>query len=443
MNGFHRPNLPLNIVLIALLAAVSLTAPAWSQNNPKKNIDKPRPMSDRRWQERAYGLSLQLPQDTRVVSQTADQAIARITDDQEQFKMSLFVKRSKSLLSVKKVAAEAKVQILGQVSINRILEEKFRTIADQPAAVLYAHTKSSDGKDLLVGQAIIELDPKTYAILEITSLLRDYPVAHGTFEVVLDSMQRLNPRQIAEQREAAIELGAEWRASVSIKDLHDALIGEQYFRILEGKNDLGYMRVRQRTATKDGTRGVSVEVQSRITAGQFYYDSLATSFLADDDSIEMWKVTTTRKPAAPRSSASSNKDENTQTFVETGVRAGDQITVTTDGPRGSDKRKYGRPKIGYLAQVEAWLLPQLLPVDRPGTYGFYFYSSNHNTVGFRTDQVTPTLSGYTIMTRLTPNDPQRKAVYKSNRTLVEKELGEGRRLVPASAAMIKQLWQNR
>jgi hypothetical protein len=425
------------ITLLALIAAAPVHAADEAQ--------KTRPLTDQRWHDRAYGLSFLVPQDMRVVSRTADTAAARVEDERRQLSISLHVKRSRSILTLKQVAQEAREQILSRISVNHILEEKTNlTLAGQPAATLYAQTKNGEGEDILLGQAILQLDPQTFAVMEVTSALKDYVPAHDTFEAVLASMQRMNPEQIAQQRAEQIKLGVEWRTELRSEQIHKALIPEQWFRILEGDKDLGYMRVRQNKANQAGKSGVAVEIQSRLAAGPHYYDTLAASFLADDDSVEMWKVTTTRRSIASRPNADAKaKSQQEETYVETGVRAGEQITVNFDGPRQADKRKYARPEKGYLAQVEAWLLPQLLPIDRPGTYGFYFYASNNNAVGFRTDTVTPTLTGFTIATRLSPNDPELKATYNAKRQLIEKQLGEGRRLAPTSAAMIQQLWKNR
>ena len=431
------------MLILLAVAAASTAAPlsAADKNAPSKA----RPLTDQRWHDRAYGLSFLIPQDMRVVSRTADTAAARVEDQLNQMSISLHVKRSRSILTLKQVAKEAREQILSRISVNHILEEKSNiTIADQPAAVIYAQTKSAKGEDILLGQAIMQLDPQTFAVMEVTSALNEYPIAHDTFEAVLGSMQRMNPEQIAKQRAEQLKLGIEWRTELRPEQIHKALIGEQWYRVLDGKRDMGYMRVRQHKASQSGKTGVAVEVQQRIAIAADYYDSLATYFLADDDSVEMWKVTTTRRSIAARPNADPNaKNQQADTYVETGVRAGEEVNITLDGPRQADKRKYNRPERGYLAQVEAQLLPQLLPNDRPGTYGFYYYSSSNNAVSFRTDTVTPTLTGFTVATRLSPNDPELKATYNAQRQLIEKQLGNDRRLVPTSAAMIQQIWKGR
>ncbi|MBI1369106.1 MAG: hypothetical protein GC162_10685 [Planctomycetes bacterium] len=400
-----------------------------------------RPLSDHRWYDRSYGLSFLVPEGTTVKSLTVDTAIMRMEDDKKIFNMSLQVKRSRSVLTLKQVADEAKIEIRGALGNNKILDVKDRKVAGLPAVVIYNSSPLADGRQIIMGQAIMQMDPQTFAILDMRSEIKNAGVSQPTFEAVLDSMEIEDPKAIAAQREAALQAGANWRRGVDLKKLHASLVPEQYYRIVDAEGrDIGYMRVRQTDEAVGGKKGVSVEMQSRIAAQQYYFDSIGTVFLSDDDSMEAWKTITTRKPQVVRGNG---PQQGFQNSTESGIRTGDAITVTTDAPQGAGKRDYARPKIGYLSQVESYLLPQLLPIDRPGTYAFYFYSALEGKVGFRTDTVTPMLSGVVIETRLSPNDAPRKATYDANRKLVEKDLGGGNKMIPATAADIQRIWQNR
>lgn len=432
-----------------LLAAVPLLGIAHAASNPPKPAEPPptsakgRGLSDERWSDKAYGLSLKPPLGVRMLSQTADDYLLRIADEGGLFNMSVSVKQSRSPLTLEKVAQLAQEQVGKAQGVAQLLSKKEMQLAGRPGIVMYFKMPYGKSGYSMFGQSVVQLSPLSYAVIEAVCDIAKQEEIQPLYEQMLASLEITDPRELDKQREAAIQAGLQFRIALSLKQIHSALVSEQYYRMVEAGKDIGYMRVRQQTGKRDGKNAVALELQYRFAMSGGWIDLLANYFLFDDDSSEQWSITTTRRydaPVAPGKGAAAVTKEN---FVETGIRAGNELTITIDSPAGHKQQKFEVPKSGYLSQVEAWLLPQLLPIDRPATYGFYCYHSNLGKITYRTEQVTPTLDGYSMNTTLSPNEPAIRASFGSDRKLQEKALNAQRSLVPATPDEILKIWRTK
>jgi hypothetical protein len=424
--------------LIALLAVPALAqqpaAPATAQAPGAHRL------ADEVWEDRAYGIRVRLPVDVTAKSQTGDDYLLRAADQHGQFTLALAVKRSNSILTLAKVADSARKQILSVQGTSDILEERNAAIMGRPGVVIHARMPLTTTGEQLLSQAIVQLDGQTFAVLEGRTAFGNRTNFQPVFDAVVASMEMDDPKVLDQRRQETLTAGHEWRTRVGIKALQTALLPEQLYRLVKDGQDIGYVRMRQGRGQREGFQGFEVEVQTRIVSGADNIDSLARFFLSDDDRAEFWTITTTKRPAA---AAPAGAAAGALTFVETGIRTDDEILISTDGPPGHKKNRLARPPVGYLSQVEAALLPQILPIDRPATYGFYFYNARDGRLTFRTDQVTPALTGFGLSTRLSPNDAPIRSMYTAQRVLVEKELGPGEKQLPTTAQELQRLWTGR
>lgn len=470
--------MPRVVTLIAMFAAL-VTAPALAQvQSPlKPDASQGRELGDNRERETAHGVSLRPPVDTRIVRRTADEYTLRLADTAGQFTMSLLIKKTKKPLSLKTVTRSVQSQVLG-VEMNvsgvpghgskdfrlrgrtalsgtnrgKIVAQRETVIAKRHATINYYQVFDNNNKPMLLAHAIIQLETQAFAILDIEGRLNptDFsgsakPIA-DTFERVIGSIEIENPLELSKRREQTVDLGHEWRSTLRLKNLHASLVPVQFYRFVETDKarrtkDNGWMRIRQFQSRK-GTHnkpGVNVEVQLRIKAGDAYYDTLGEYFLADDDSLEMWSIHTTQRPANPRVKVN---EKELPTFRQTGVRSDGVLTVTLDDPvSGQKKQSFAQPKKGYLSQVEGLMLPQILPHNQRATYGFYFYNTQSGSVAYREEQVVPTLTGFSIISRLTPASVQLTSTFNKQRRVIEKQLDTtGGKLLPTDAATIRRLW---
>jgi len=408
--------------------------------------DAPRALNDERWRDRSHGISIRLPVDTRMRREVGDKYLFRLADTDGLFTMSLQVKRSRSELRLQRVAEAAREQLQKATATVEILDQHGAELGDRPGILLYADTPQANGPRVMFGQGIVRLDPQTYAVFEVRCDMEDRTKVRPIYEAMLSTLQITDPEELNKRRQETLQRGHEWREQLSLEEIHGALRDEHFYRLIRenadsgDSEDVGYMRVRQSTAQRNGEPGVRIRVQTRITRPEFHVDSEARYFLADDDSFEFWSVTTTRRP---RAGNAKERDRQARTFVNTGIRADGVITITREGAGDQSERKYPVPETGYLSQVEAWLLPRLIPTDKPNTYGFYCYNAGTGQINYRTDKIIPTLNGFTIRSRLNPNERPIEAAYKADGTLIEKELSSGLKRVPADAQTIRRLWQNR
>jgi hypothetical protein len=461
-------------ICLAMGVAASLFASVAHGEEPAANPGAAL-LSNERWIDRTYGLSLLPPAGTRTVTQTVDDYVMRMADDQGVYTMSLSVHHSKKALAFEKVVDAAKEQLgWAQPTVAPIAERPFK-VQGRPAHLLYVQLPQVKGKDLLMAQLLVEVNPETFAVLEMQAEMAKKVVVTPIFEAVAASVEIADPKELNKQREQAIDAGQAWHDKLTLKQIHGALIPDQLFRMYDTQKnqDMGYMRVRQSVAAKGQQPGVVVEVQWRSVIGPVFFDTLAEYFLSDDNNSELWSITTTQRPAAEATTRPVGKPgknpadtKANPTFVETGIRVGDEITVTVDEPPGPRqpskpmKKTFQRPKtiivervkggklvpetiaVAYLSQVESLLLPQLLPLDVPNTYGFYCYHSRRGLVTLRTDQVTPTLKGIAIETRLTTNEAALRLLVDGQHHVLEKQLSPQIKLVPTSAAELQKLWPN-
>lgn len=431
------------IGLLAMLLGLVLSGTAAAADE-----DKGRQLDETRWRDQAYGLSLRPPLGSRLIEQTGDAYLVRILDQQGRFQMAASVKRSRQRLTMDAVVGSISMQLKSAQPSAKKSDPVRQKVDGHDATVMYfTYPQPAKGPDAIIGYCMVQMDAQSFAILEL-QCSADHAEQHiPTFERVIGSVEFTDQKELAKRREEAIERASQWlsrtRSPQRMKQLREQLREQQYFRILDGTKDIGYMRIRQATETIDLARkkqpGIRVEIQSRLVKqNRTTIDTLAKFFLADDDTTELWTVTTTLRQPAP------NRPEPIkQTFTETGLRSGTNINITVNGPRGADQLRFNRPKRGYLSQVEAKLLPQIMPTDRAATYGFYWYNSATNKLTYRTEQVTPALSGFVITTRLGPNAPALRATYDGNRRLVEQQLSATRKLVATDKQTIMRLWQNR
>jgi hypothetical protein len=400
----------------------------------------PDALSPEPWEDRAYGFRVRLPEGLAIKSQTGDEYLFRAADEKGVFLLSLAVKRSNSVLTLAQVTESARKQILSVQGTSEVLSERNVTLINRPGVIIHARMPMVvAGGEQLLSQAIVQLDAQTFAVLEGRTPFTERAKMEPLFDTVAQAMQMDDPKVVDQRRQEALTAGQDWRSRVGLKAMQDALVPEQLYRLVRGSDDVGYVRMRQGRGQREGFSGFEVEVQTRVVAENNHIDSVARFFLSDDERAEFWTITTTRRPAQ----SAPGQPAGGVTFSETGIRTENEILVTTDGPTGQRKNRLAKPPIGYLSQFEAMVLPQILPIDRPATYGFYFYSARAGKLTFRTDQVTPALTGFVITTRLSPNDLDIRSNYTAARVLVEKQLGNDEKQLPTTAAELARIWAGR
>lgn len=403
--------------------------------------DAGRPLTGDRWSDRKYGLSFIPPIDTQLVQQPGDNRLVRIVDNDAAFEIGLSMKRAARPATLAQIIEAIRLKIVDENTTSLVLEEKPGKYGDMPGFIGFYRVPMTGIDDVLVGLAVAQVDEFNFAVFELRGKHKQYEMLRPTLGAVFKTLTVADQREMVKRRREAIERSVAWRKGVGPAQFIAAIAGERFYRIIENRQDIGWMRVAQSHGEYNATMGIKVTVQTHLRLASGRLDAVADYFRPDDPSQlgEAWSVRSTLRQMPGK------KPDEALTAVETGTAKLGRISVVIDRSAGESSKRYSfqRPSIGYLPQAEAWLLPRTLPRDTPAEYGFYWYNTNQQQVTFRTDRVTPTLDGYVIHTRLSPNEPELISRFDALGEMLEKDLGGGKRLVRTNAAALKALWRLR
>ena len=394
----------------------------------------------KRWREHSYGVSLRPPLGSRLVSQTADDAIVRFYGD-SGYTVLVYIKKSGVELTLRDLIPKAIHQLGGVFPSAVILDQKRFEAAGRPGVVIYFRIPDVKRGPWVMAQAFVQLEPRAFVMLQMETDLKHYQPTRKLYEAVLDSVEVQDPQELDRLRTEQIGRGAEWLATINPKRLQNAIRPRQWFRIVDAGADIGYMQIAQETAAEMGQPGLRVTIQSRIILGPKAYDSLSTFFESNNGESELWSIRTTVRPAA---AARRNARKGTASWAETGVRSQDKITVSLEKPTGIEKTQWNRPPTGYLSQVKVHMLEQLQTPGDQRDMGFYAYYPNARKVVYRSTRSEPGQDGtYKIYSRSSPEQDEQVTVYRPDGTLLKRTLPGGREILPAKAHDLRIKWKLR
>lgn len=490
--------------LIALRADAQQprTAPPGSPTpgTPGAAADAPLPagppikLSDVRWQEYAYGLSLLPPEDCRLVRKTAAEHLLSITDETERYVVNVKVSRSTRSLTLEEVLHIARDQMNRSQPDNRPVVSQ-ELAGDPKAAGKSDHTAVEklqvDGRDAvlfyylvpalfdvkaldrdtrpkdkaardnaMIGQAILQVDSFTFVILSMTAETKDAQIVMPMFKSMLQSVRMADLKALNEQRTRAAAAGQKWRMNVTAERLRASLIPIQRFRLVKDNKDIGFMSLEQSAGQMRKQAGVRAIVRAYMDDKSVRTIVGAEYFLSDDDENEYWTNMTTvhassvaagGKAAGQGLKWDACKEHRAcfcYTFTEKGIRTGRNIAVTLEAPNEfNPPKQYNRPAGGYLSLLDAWVLPQIMTLDSTGKrvlggpreYGYYWYNSSMGRMTWRNDKLVPIQGGFVLLSREAPNSLDLRGVYTAEGALKEKQLANGLKLLAADKEYFERL----
>jgi hypothetical protein len=130
-------------------------------------------------------------------------------------------------------------------------------------------------------------------------------------------------------------------------------------------------------------------------------------------------------------------------WAETGWRSDSEIKVRRQQAADMEAKEMGwrRPPLGYLSQVDLYLMHPLLPHTAPVELGFYAYYPNTGKIGLRTERIVPGGDGsFTVYSKPAPDQPEQITRIDSAGRIIERTLPEGRKMIPGAKAQIMALW---
>jgi hypothetical protein len=424
------------------------------------------------------GLQLFIPAGTIGEVDTAGNQInARISPRDAAWAIKVATPTAALDVTVEQVADAALVTLLEAVGIRDGSPDVIRTqgrllsrepeagappllISGHPAVRWYARVPALEGKnDLVRGFTVLQTMPGQFITFELLTTDVDLPRTRPMFQTVVAAATIEDPAKIQTSRAAAIAAGRRLIEGANSQTYSEiiAASGERWERLYRPASsgsdsdatELGYRRIRlaagnradmdRSTGSRSGgdrQEGYIVRMDARIVGGGLVVDSQSVFFMSSDREHEAWTVRNGVK----------NKDSR-QLFTEAGARTGTSMIVKVEGT-GTTPQTH-RPSIqgeGYVSQVEALILPQLLlRSEVMAEHGYYAYQSQATTIRLRRDllEELPGNQGWRITTRLTEDRPAQVSYFRTNGELIRTELPDGSVWEPTTLQKLEQLWRTK
>lgn len=440
----------ITLLTIILCLTLCVTFSSYAQKAPPP-IAEPE-LTQSRVSDAAYGISFLKPDNTAVIKPSRGKYMLVVKDLNKQYELTLKVEQTKtgSKISVAEVMNSALKHFAAEQYTSRIIEKRIGKVGKTDYGVVYLDVPQAFGKTkAFIAEAYIRLlDIKLadgrilsdrFAFIRLKSSIHNAKPMRAMFDKLINTLQFDNPYELAQERKKMIERGRDWRKELNAEKIHKSLIPRQYFVIKENDKPIGFIYIEQIKTSKNGNSGIEVIIRSRVPVPGGQYDSEAHFFASDNRLHELWKTTATLRPDIERRDLNGQK-ALPQTTIESGMVVGNgkRIDVSYSGLEGTDTRKFPVP-LGHIALAEAMILHQILPKDRPTTYGFYWYNSSAARVTFRTDEVVPTLSGYTVKSTIDSNREPVIAKYNANGELLHKRISKSRTMEKSTIAEIQAM----
>jgi hypothetical protein len=462
--GLTLAVMPAAVIAGALAIALALTAPTlWAAISNVTSEQQDTLLSDERWSEEAFGISLRPPLGATLHQATADDAMLRI-GGAEGYSIEVYLRRVEpgdQFLQMQGGAAarsqvfrqsgreqpQARVQLdidtvvtmgLRQVQVAHpsavLVDRDNAALAGLSAATLYFRLQDAQSRtNYILSHAYVLVDHDSFIMVRTLYESARQAAVRPILEAVLASMQVEDTQKRDAQRRAAIAAGQQAREAMNFQQLVEALPEEQWYRLLMDNQDIGHLQVTRRKARQMGYAGLAVTVRAHARLGGQAVDSLSEMFLAESGRQEVWSTRTTSR-MQPTTPGGVPQD---MTVVETGVRSGNVITVTREDRGQKRSFEWQTPAEGYLSQAELYLLPALLPRQAEATYGFYAYYPADGQITYRTIQVQPEgRRGHKVVIQPSPNSPRETVVFDAAGAMVERRLPANQRIVPSTRRQI-------
>lgn len=482
----HTPRLPQHLALALLVAGVALTASPSLSQTKKQPADKSVQMiefGDDPVSLESVGLTVPIPVGARSEqTRVGERASLKITDERRTWQVNIQTPQSQEAgASAESFLEEFVINLFastGQV-YDATPNEKAKLIAykalivDPLTAVktaggvdaqrIYVRLPPEDSKKstaVIRGYVVIKCGEKQFISFELVTPEAEFPRSRKVFETMLAAATVEDATLVNAQRQVAIEAGSKIFDSLDATRMQEviAACGERWERLYEASEtgsttddkEIGYRRVRASVGkgpleSAGAPQGYLVQIDARVLLPNDYVcDSQGVFFMTPDRRRENWTVTNTIRDLNPIK----DKRKKSATTREVGARDGTSLSIHVEGDAG--KSDFVKPKIegaGYISQVEAWLLPQILV--RSGIsaeFAFYSYRAEPQQILFRRDDVKQSADKpdvWTVSTRLSRSGSEQVTTLNSKGEVIRTRLGNGSMWEPISFAQLKRLWDDK
>ncbi len=432
----------------------------------------------------AVGLSMHLPAGVQTQSTGYGDQSTQVVGPNQAWLINIKTATTKSNRPAKEIAEEVRDQLLAMASpMEKARDQKLgngpskaRVLQDikelviktehaehaRPAYSFYVSIPRGEKEPpVMRGYTIFEVGPGRYISFDLVVPEPAFAAARSAYETCIGTARFEDSAAITASRGAAVERGMNFLSGLSAEDLDAACAAmkDQWFRLYrpgkEGQEEeIAYRHVRawkgkrgeldtgrdaKHWSAQDQQDGYLVRIDARMLQEGKIIDSVGTYFMSPDRREEGWLLQMVVRDPGSRKPA---------TWRELGARTGASMSVATDGSGESRQSQPTVPDKGYLNQVEAFLLPQLLTRAKSsaGDYGFYAYqsSSASGAVSLRRDVLaagTEADAPWTITTRMNEDSEPQRSAFTAGGMLVRTALANGNTWLPSTLPKLVELWK--
>ena len=440
------------------------------------------------WRDQAHGMTLALPAGCQAQKEIPPGTVVRIvsTKGEEDFAVTVSLRIYGELVDIPELLDKSLWQVIeAKLFAQEVMDQRIMRVGEYEAGVAYylladirrtareelkrtaATPNRLPDKRWVMGQAFLQVGYYTVIVFQLDVGEERFDEVKPIFESLYKGL-RIDSDQLDQRREKLLLAFTDWRKTLTTEHLHAAVVKDQWRRVTDDGKDVGYMRVRQRRLNKLNMPGLQVSIETHITDMKRAADSKSDFFLSDDSRTEIWSIRMTARPLHPKKRkapkdlhlALGKHDGNTvmlpgktvtlsgvelepdaTSWVETGLREGDVITVSRQSEAGVKEYRW-IPPAPYLSMVELYLLGQLgqsLPWDN---MGFYAYFPSIGKLTFHTAKLERSNDKtYRVLFKPTPNSPQRITHYDAAGVFKSNTLPAGRLVQQTKRSVIEAKWR--
>ncbi len=232
-------------------------------------------------------------------------------------------------------------------------------------------------------QAWIYREDGNFLVIEVKGPLGNEIELNKLCQEVLETVELKDPKAAKAQRVDNLARGRELLQSITKEKIKESLITDpQWFLLRMKDKNIGFMLYQEKAATVDGVAGF--EVYSRLML-QFSDDQpkmfkSRKLFSSSDSSYDKW---------SERQQVGSGK--KALSVGEDGLRQDHMIVCNIANGGQVNTRKKPVPKTGiYIPRAMIEILPRLIDLDKPASYGFASYTTQFNDYDMLTFSVIGT-----------------------------------------------------
>lgn len=355
------------------------------------------------------GIAFRVPGSCQQIPKTGDE-IARFANAEKTWEMVVskttigqplpLTGDGKKLGLLEVVAARLKQASQGV----EIMRQDTTNLGETQAGIIIARMSAAAQQKKLIQQAIIQANDQLYYTFSLTtpsgkeatgnanSQLEE--VAVNAFRQMLDTVKLLDRTAIKDDQNERLFRTRSLFTTLREKGMKDALVPEQWLRLLKDGKDIGYTYVIEEPGTQGPAEGIKIGIRSRSYPEQtIQVDGETWYFVSFDRRHETWRnlawVQNIPTKTSDQFTEVGISDRQPQINLPAAARQGATASETcTLEVHTLGKAKNAAPvKLQvppwYLPQALGHLLPRLLPIREPKTYMFAVYVSDQGHVMHR------------------------------------------------------------